>query len=141
MNCDNQLMSGTRLSHEFALLVSELGYDLDGLRRLTVNAARSAFLPYDQREALIADVIEPGDSQPLLPEPTASAPRVHVLNSAELAALPLSTCRTALRQALGRSAGYGHQSSVWVSTRAVVSTSLIGTDSFGPWARQTSPGP
>ena len=42
VNCDNQLMSGTTLSRE-GLLVSELGYDLDGLRRLTVNAAESAF--------------------------------------------------------------------------------------------------
>ena len=60
VNCDNQLMGGTRLSRELGLLVSELGYDLVGLRRLTRNAAQSAFLPYDQRQALIADVIEPG---------------------------------------------------------------------------------
>jgi adenosine deaminase len=60
VNCDNQLMSGTRLSHELWLLCTELGYDLDGIRRLTVNAAQSAFLPYDQRQALIDEVILPG---------------------------------------------------------------------------------
>ena len=63
VNCDNQLMSGTRLSHELWLLSSELGYDLEGLRRLTVNAAQSAFLPYDQRQAMIDDVILPAFAQ------------------------------------------------------------------------------
>jgi adenosine deaminase len=60
LNCDNQLMSGTRLSREFWLLCDKLGYDLDGVRRLTLNAARSAFLPYDQRQDLIDEVILPG---------------------------------------------------------------------------------
>ena len=59
LNCDNQLMSGTQLSREFWLLCDKLGYDLDGVRRLTLNAARSAFLPYDQRQDLIDEVILP----------------------------------------------------------------------------------
>lgn len=59
VNCDNQLMSGTTLTRELGLLVSELGYDLDGLRRLTVNAAESAFWPYPDRRRLISDVILP----------------------------------------------------------------------------------
>jgi adenosine deaminase len=59
VNSDNQLMSGTRLSRELWLLCDELGYDLDGVRRLTLNAARSAFLPYDQRQAMIDEVILP----------------------------------------------------------------------------------
>ena len=59
LNCDNQLMSGTRLSREFSLLVDELGYDLDGVRRLTLNAAESAFWSYPQRKALIENVILP----------------------------------------------------------------------------------
>ena len=59
VNSDNQLMSGTSLSREMSLLVSELGYDLDGLRRLTVNAAESAFWPYPDRRRLIEDVILP----------------------------------------------------------------------------------
>ena len=52
-------MSGTRLSREFSLLVDELGYDLDGVRRLTLNAAESAFWSYPQRRALIENVILP----------------------------------------------------------------------------------
>jgi adenosine deaminase len=59
VNCDNQLMSGTTLTREMSLLVSELGYDLDGLRRLTLNAAESVFWPYPQRRRLIEDVILP----------------------------------------------------------------------------------
>jgi len=59
VNCDNQLMSGTTLTREMSLLVSELGYDLDGLRRLTVNAAESVFSPYPDRRRLIEDVILP----------------------------------------------------------------------------------
>jgi adenosine deaminase len=59
VNCDNQLMSGTSLTREMSLLVSELGYDLDGLRRLTLNAAESAFWSYPERRRLIEDVILP----------------------------------------------------------------------------------
>ena len=59
VNCDNQLMSGTTLTRETSPLVSELGYDLDGLRRLAVNAAESAFLPYPERRRLVEDVLLP----------------------------------------------------------------------------------
>ncbi|MGI3784979.1 MAG: adenosine deaminase [Janthinobacterium lividum] len=59
VNCDNQLMSGTTLTRELGLLVSELGYDLDGLRRLTVNAAESVFWPFPERRRLVEDVILP----------------------------------------------------------------------------------
>jgi adenosine deaminase len=59
VNCDNQLMSSTTLSQEFGVLVEHLGYDLAGLRRVTLNAANSAFLPWDRRQALIDDVILP----------------------------------------------------------------------------------
>ncbi len=60
VNSDNRLMSGTSLSQEMAVLVDHLGYDLDGLERITVNAAASAFLPYPLREELIDEVILPG---------------------------------------------------------------------------------
>jgi adenosine deaminase len=59
VNSDNQLMSGTTLGREMGLLVSELGYDLDGLRRLSLNAAESSFQPYPVRRRLIEDVILP----------------------------------------------------------------------------------
>ena len=59
VNSDNQLMSGTTLTREMGLLVSELGYDLDGLRRLTLHAAEAIFQPYPTRRRLIEDVILP----------------------------------------------------------------------------------
>ncbi len=58
-NSDNQLMSSTSLTREYGVLVEHFGYELADLRRITLNAAKSAFLPYDQRSALITDVILP----------------------------------------------------------------------------------
>ena len=52
-------MSATTMSREFALLSETFGWGLDDVERATVNAMRAAFLPHDQREALVAEVIEP----------------------------------------------------------------------------------
>jgi adenosine deaminase len=60
VNTDNRLMSGTSRSREMQLLVDELGWTVDDLRWVTVNAMKSAFLPFDERLALIEDVIKPG---------------------------------------------------------------------------------
>jgi adenosine deaminase len=60
VNTDNRLMSGTGMSREMALLVSELGWTLDDLRWATINAMKSAFIPFDERLALIDEVIKPG---------------------------------------------------------------------------------
>jgi adenosine deaminase len=60
VNTDNRLMSGTSMSREMGLLVSELGWSLDDLRWATINAMKSAFIPFDQRLAIIDDVIKPG---------------------------------------------------------------------------------
>ena len=60
VNCDNRLMSGTTMSRELQLLVDAFGYGTDDLRWFTVNAMKSAFLPFDERLALINDVIKPG---------------------------------------------------------------------------------
>ncbi len=59
VNCDNRLMSGTSMSREMALLVDAFGYGLDDLRWFTVNAMKSAFLPFDRRIDLIERVIKP----------------------------------------------------------------------------------
>ena len=56
VSCDNRLMSRTTLSREFALLSEAFGYGLDDLRRFSINAAKSAFLPYDDRLALIGTI-------------------------------------------------------------------------------------
>ena len=60
LNTDNRLMSGTRMSHEAALLVEHAGWTLGDLRWVTINSMKSAFLPFDQRLALIDDTIKPG---------------------------------------------------------------------------------
>ena len=53
VNCDNRLMSNTSMSQEMNLLVDAFGYGLDDLRWFTVNAMKSAFLPFDERLDLI----------------------------------------------------------------------------------------
>ncbi len=60
VNTDNRLMSGTSMSREFALLADAFGYDLPDFQWFTVNALKSAFIPFDQRLALINEVVKPG---------------------------------------------------------------------------------
>jgi adenosine deaminase len=60
VNTDNRLMSQTSMSGEMAALVEAFGYDLARLRWFTINAMKSAFLPFDERLAIIEDVIKPG---------------------------------------------------------------------------------
>jgi adenosine deaminase len=59
VNCDNRLMSKTTLTREFSKLAETFGYDMDDVRRLTLNAAKSAFLPWDEKRWLIHDLILP----------------------------------------------------------------------------------
>jgi len=60
VNTDNRLMSNTSLGREFALLGEAFGWTLNDVRWATINAMKSAFLPFDQRLALINRVIKPG---------------------------------------------------------------------------------
>jgi adenosine deaminase len=60
LNTDNRLMSSTSVSNEMRACVDAFDWDLRRLERLTVDAMKSAFLPYDERVALIHDVIQPG---------------------------------------------------------------------------------
>ncbi|MFD1663656.1 adenosine deaminase [Streptomyces caeni] len=60
LNTDNRLVSGTTMTREMSLLVEEAGWTVRDLRTVTVNAVKSAFLPFDERTALIRDVILPG---------------------------------------------------------------------------------
>lgn len=59
INCDNRLMSNTSMSKEMQLLVDAFGYTTDDLRWFTINAMKSAFLPFDERLAIINDIIKP----------------------------------------------------------------------------------
>ncbi len=60
VNTDNRLMSDTSMTDEMYALVEAFGYDLGRLRWFTINAMKSAFLPFDQRLAIIDEVIKPG---------------------------------------------------------------------------------
>ncbi|GAA2708160.1 adenosine deaminase [Streptomyces luteosporeus] len=60
VNTDNRLMSGTSMSLEFEHLVKAFGYTLDDMQWFTVNAMKSAFIPFDERLAMINEVIKPG---------------------------------------------------------------------------------
>ncbi|GAA2888280.1 adenosine deaminase [Streptomyces mexicanus] len=60
VNTDNRLMSHTSMSREFEHLVEAFGYTLDDMQWFTVNGMKSAFIPFDERLAMINDVIKPG---------------------------------------------------------------------------------
>ncbi|MET7575423.1 adenosine deaminase [Streptomyces sp. NPDC005492] len=60
LNTDNRLVSGTTMTREMSLLVEDAGWTVEDLRTVTVNALKSAFIPYDERKALIEDVVLPG---------------------------------------------------------------------------------
>jgi adenosine deaminase len=60
VNTDNRLMSGTSMTREMALLVDAFGYDWHDLQWFTINAMKSAFIPFDERLDIINKVIKPG---------------------------------------------------------------------------------
>ena len=59
VNTDNRLMSDTTMSQEMLRLVEAFGYGWSDLERFTINAMKSAFIPFDERLAIIDDVIKP----------------------------------------------------------------------------------
>src|SRR5215469_856561 len=60
VNTDNRLMSGVTLSSELEALTEAFGYGWADLQWLTINAMKSAFAPFDERLAIINQVIKPG---------------------------------------------------------------------------------
>ncbi|MFE7233154.1 adenosine deaminase [Streptomyces sp. NPDC002405] len=60
LNTDNRLVSGTTMTREMSLLVEQAGWTVEDLRTVTVNAVKSAFIPFDERVSLIRDVVLPG---------------------------------------------------------------------------------
>lgn len=59
VNTDNRLMSDTTMSQEMHRLVEAFGYGWSDLQRFTINAMKSAFIPFDERLAIIDEVIKP----------------------------------------------------------------------------------
>jgi adenosine deaminase len=60
LNTDNRLMSDTTMTKEFQAAADTFGLSLDDFEKLTINAMKSAFLPYDKRCHFIYSVIKPG---------------------------------------------------------------------------------
>ena len=60
LNTDNRLMSDTTMTGEFEAAAATFGLSVDDFEKITINAMKSAFLPYDQRIRFIYSVIKPG---------------------------------------------------------------------------------
>src|SRR5256885_4024777 len=60
LNTDNRLMSDTSMSKEFAAAATTFGLNIADFEKITINAMKSAFLPYRQRCDIIYNVIKPG---------------------------------------------------------------------------------
>ena len=60
LNTDNRLMSQTSLSFEMEEAVKAFNWSFTELQRVTINAMKSAFIPYPERLAIIDQIIKPG---------------------------------------------------------------------------------
>jgi adenosine deaminase len=60
VNTDNRLMSGVSVSSEFQALDQAFGIGLGEMEWMTINALKSAFVPFDERLRLINEVVKPG---------------------------------------------------------------------------------
>lgn len=60
LNTDNRLMSGTTMTKEFELAHRHFGMSFEDLEKLTINAMKSAFIPYRDRLRIIYEVLKPG---------------------------------------------------------------------------------
>lgn len=59
LNTDNRLVSDTSMTREMTQVCEAFGWGVNDLRWLTVNAMKSAFIPFDERLAIIDGVIKP----------------------------------------------------------------------------------
>jgi adenosine deaminase len=59
LNTDNRLMSHTSMTQEFEAAAETFGLTLSDFERITINAMKSAFIPYDQRYDIIFSVLKP----------------------------------------------------------------------------------
>ena len=63
LNTDNRLMSDTYMTKEFQSAADTFGLTLDDFEKITINAMKSAFIPYKERCQIIYTVIKPGYSK------------------------------------------------------------------------------
>src|SRR6202453_773469 len=59
LNTDNRLMSHTTMTQEFEAAADTFGLTLEDFEKITINAMKSAFLPYKERCDFIYSIIKP----------------------------------------------------------------------------------
>jgi len=60
LNTDNRLMSNTSMTREFQAAAETFGLTIDDFEKITINAMKSAFLPYKERCDVIYTILKPG---------------------------------------------------------------------------------
>jgi adenosine deaminase len=60
LNTDDRLMSDTTMTKEYMIAHRLFKLTMEDLEKLTINAMKSAFVPYNRRIRMIYDVIKPG---------------------------------------------------------------------------------
>lgn len=63
LNTDDRLMSDTSMTRETTLAIELFDLSLDDLEKLSLNAMKSAFAPFEKRIEIIYNVIKPGFHQ------------------------------------------------------------------------------
>lgn len=59
VNTDNRLMSATSMTREMHELVKACDWTFQDLQRVTINALKSAFIPFENRLAIIEEIVKP----------------------------------------------------------------------------------
>jgi adenosine deaminase len=59
LNTDNRLMSNTSMSQEMSQCVKSFDWKFVDLQRVTVNALKSSFIPFEERLEIIEKVVKP----------------------------------------------------------------------------------
>ena len=60
LNTDDRLMSDTTMTKEFLTAIQYFNLNFDDFEKITINAMKSAFIPYKERLRFIYDIIKPG---------------------------------------------------------------------------------
>ena len=63
LNTDNRLMSATSMTREMSELVTACDWKFIDLQRVTINALKSAFIPFEERLEIIEEIIKPAFAQ------------------------------------------------------------------------------
>jgi adenosine deaminase len=58
LNTDNRLMSRTSMSNEMQQVVGAFDWTFQDLQRVTINALKSSFIPFDERLKIIEEVVK-----------------------------------------------------------------------------------